>query len=157
MKSRLARWNPRIAWTQSASQMKLNPYLSPDEVGFHHSHIYCVLGNILRCLLYPHPEHSRVCVQSFRIILCGSARSNQHYTQGSTLCRKWFIWFFVNVVGSVQQLKPITCFTCFFQGNFQLRNKILLALCILCFVDISTDTCTTSANLISNNGFSIFF
>ena len=31
-----ARWNPRFARMKSASQMKLNPSLSPDEVGFHH-------------------------------------------------------------------------------------------------------------------------
>ena len=57
----------------------------------------------------------------------------------------------------MQQLKPIPCFTCFFQSNFQLRNKILLALCILCFADVGTDACATSADLVRNNGFPIFF
>ena len=36
MKSRGARWNPHFVRMKSASQMKLNPSLSPDEVGFHH-------------------------------------------------------------------------------------------------------------------------
>ena len=36
MKSRKARWNPSDARMKSALQMKLNPSLSPDAVGFHH-------------------------------------------------------------------------------------------------------------------------
>lgn len=41
-------------------------------------------------------------LSSFCILLCGSAGGDQHYTQGSTLCRKRFICLLVDIVGSVQ-------------------------------------------------------
>ena len=57
----------------------------------------------------------------------------------------------------MQKFKPITRFTGFLQGDFEFRNKIFLALRILRFMDVSTDGCTASSDLVGNDRFVIRF
>ena len=105
-----------------------------------------------------HPKVSRrtTFLFLFRFFRCIN-RCNQSYPDFPTKIFQPFIFSSWNNVGFVQQQQPVTCFVGFFQGNLQFGNKISLTVSILSFVDISSDTGSGSADLITDDRFVLTF
>ena len=63
----------------------------------------------------------------------------------------------MNIIGFSKQQQPVTGFVGFFQGDLKFCDEIRFAVGILCFVDICSDTGSSSADLIGDDRVSLFF
>ena len=82
---------------------------------------------------------------------------NQHDPNACTSFPQHIVFRFADIVCSVQKLKPIPRLVCFLQCDLELGDKIRSAMCILRLVDIGTDGCPASSDLIGDDGFLLRF
>lgn len=84
------------------------------------------------------------------------AGGNQHSADLTAILLQIFILLFGDIIGFEKQFKPVFGFIAFFKSNLQLRDEIILALCVICLVNIRTDWCAAAEELIGDNTFFSF-
>ena len=53
----------------------------------------------------------------------------------------------------MKQIKPVSCFGCFFQGYFEFCSKLFLTVAVFSLGNICSDACATTKNLFGHHIF----
>lgn len=69
---------------------------------------------------------------------------------------KFMVLRFIYIAGTKQQFEPVTCFISFLKGDLKFGNEVGLAMGILRFMNIRTDTGSATSDLIGYYGFALF-